>query len=291
MLVRIQPPEVEESRSNEPLVIRRGFAAAMIGVTAALLVGLSATSLSDAIGGSTGPAIRTMGISLGGIVGVAIAAATLLFFAKHRRAGSALYVAATIASVLFLAWASQRVPARPTLVLSASDREPLREYHDASGMHSIEHPTLGFRLPHPTLALEPSTEIADEMRAAAAPGWTDAHEIWAFETRDHGVSVMIDLSRADHADHASLAAFDRAITGPLVAAGHTVERGDASGDDGCLREPFTAQLTNGGRVDGALFVLDEGARSLRLVLTVVSDGTGDWQTWVRDVSLGCERLR
>ena len=272
-------------------MFRRGFIAAVVGVTAALLVGLTSTSLADEIGGSTGRAIQTMGISLGGIVGVAITAATLLIRGTRRRFGMALYAAATIVAVVFLAWASRRVPARPTLVLSASDHAELREYHDASGIRGIEHPVLGFRLPHPTLALEPSTEMRDEMRAAAAPGWAEAHEIWAFETHDHGVSVVIDLSRAEHAEHASLAFFDRAITGPLEAAGHTVERGDPSGVDGCLREPFTAQLTNGGRVDGMLFVFDEGPRSLRLVVTVVSDGTGDWRAWTGDVSLACERER
>jgi hypothetical protein len=272
-------------------MMRRGFVAAMVGVTAALLVGLSATSIAGDIGGATGPAIQTMGISLAGIVGVMLSAATLFVLGKRRTFGVALYGGGTLLGVLFLFWASGRVPARPTLVLSASDRGDLREYQDALGVHGIEHPTLGFRLPHPTLALSPSTDIGDEMRAAAAPGWAEAHQIWAFETRDHGVSVVIDLSRAAHADRAALEAFDRAITGPLATNGNTVEHAELVGDPGCLRQPFTGHLANGGQVDGALFVMDHGTRSLRLVVTVVSDGTGDWQRWIGDVTLACERLR
>lgn len=272
-------------------MMRRGFVAAMTGITLGLLVGLASISLADEIGGSTGRAVETMGVSLAGVVGMAVAMATLLVSGPRRLAGALLYLVAALAGGAFLVWAGGRVPARPALVLSASDRADLREYHDALGRRGVEHPTLAFRLPHPTLALETSTEIADEMRTAAAPGWIDAHQIWAFETRDHGVSVVVDLSRAEHADRAALTAFDRAIGGPLEAAGHAVTRRAVDGDDGCLREPFAAALTNGGRVDGALFVFDQGARALRLVVTVVSDGSGDWASWIDEVSLGCERIR
>ena len=271
-------------------MMRRGFVAVMVGLTAALLVGLTSISLADAIGGANGAAIQTMGISLGGVVGMATAMATLLVLGARRRVGIALYALATLLAVAFITWASGRVPPAPSLVLSASDRAALREFHDGSQPErGIEHPALGFRLPHPTLALEPSDEMESEMRASAAPAWVDAHEIWAFETHDHGVSVVIDLSRSEHADRDSLDALDRAVTGPLSAGGHTVERAEPSGNPGCLRERITARLANGGRVDGALFTFDDGARSLRLVVTVVSDGAGDWASWIDDVSLRCER--
>lgn len=270
--------------------MRRAFVAVMVGVTAALLVGLASVSIAQGIDGSNGPAIQRMGISIGGIAGVATTVATLLLLGgTHRRIAIALYGGASLLAVAFLIWASGRVTPRPTLVLSASDRAELREFHDDDGVRGIEHPTLGFRLPHPTLALEPSEEIEGETRLVAAPNWAEAHEIWAFETRDHGVSVVIDLSRAEHADRASLDAFDDAVTGPLDRAGHTVTRQAPHGANGCLREDFTAQLSNGGHVDGVLFTFDEGARSLRLVVTVVTDGTGDWAQWIDDVSLACER--
>lgn len=271
-------------------MMRRAFVAVVVGVTAALLVGLASVSLASEIGGTSAPAIRTMGISLGGVVGMATAGATLLLLGQRRRQGALLYVLSTILSVAFLAWASQRVPSRPTLVLAASDHDELREFHDeAHDARGIEHPTLGFRLPHPTLALEPSTEIVDQTRAIAAPHWGDAHQLWAFETHDRGVSVVLDLSRAEHADRASLDALDHAVTGPLEAAGHAVHRTDPTGLPGCLRERLTADLSNGGRVDAVLFTFDDGARSLRLVVTVVSDGTGDWAGYLDGVSLACER--
>jgi hypothetical protein len=115
--------------------------------------------------------------------------------------------------------------------------------------------------------------------------------MWAFETHDRGVSVVIDLSRAERADTASLASFVRANVEPLELAHHVVTRDEVAGDAGCLRQTFAAQLATGGRVDGALFVFDHGARSLRLAVTVVSDGTGDWARWIADVTLACERLR
>jgi len=269
-------------------MMRRGFVAVMVGVTAALLVGLASLSLASEIGGRSGPAIETMGVSLAGVVGMASALATLLVLTSRRRVGALLYGLAVVTGVGFLIWASARVPARPTLVLSASDRAELREFHDGDE-RGIEHPTLGFRLPHPTLALSPSPEIADETLRASAPGWSEAHRIWAFETADRGVSVVIDLSRADRADRAALDALDRAVTGPLAASAHVVERGSVTGQDGCLREPFDARLDGGGRVDGALFTWSDGARALRLVVSVVSDGSGDWARWIDGVTLACAR--
>ena len=261
----------------------------MVGVTAALLVGLASVSLAREIGGSAAPAIETMGVSLAGVVGMASALATLLV-ARRRGVGIALYAISLVIGVGFLVWAGRRVPVAPTLVLSPSDRTPLREFHDeTSDLRGIEHPALGFRLPHPTLALEPSAELEEETRRVAAPGWLEAHQIWAFETHDRGVSIVIDLSRAEHADSAALASFDRAVTGPLEAGGHRVERAAPAGSSGCLRESFHAQLTNGGVVDGCLFAFDEGVRSLRLVVTVVSDGAGDWAGWIEGASLACER--
>jgi hypothetical protein len=176
-------------------------------------------------------------------------------------------------------------------VLSASDRVGLREFHDEpTDARGSEHPSLGFRLPRaPDHALAPSSEIEAEMRAAAAPGWTDAHQIWAFETPDHASSVMVDLSRVQRADRAALAEFDRAVTGPLEAGGHHVERADITGESGCLRERITARLANGGHLEGVLFAFDDGARSLRLVITAISDGTGEWARWTDDVSIACER--
>jgi hypothetical protein len=232
-----------------------------------------------------------MGISLGGMVGIATSVATLLVLGGRRRAGGALYAVAALLAVAFLAWAGGRVPVAPTLVLSASDRVGLREFHDdASDARGSEHPSLGFRLPRaPDHALAPSTEIEAEIRAAAAPGWTDAHQIWAFETPDHGTSVMVDLSRVAQADGAALAAFDRSVTGPLEAGGHRVERAAVVGEAGCLRERISAQLANGGHLEGVLFAFDDGARSLRLVVTAISDGAGAWASWMDGVSLACER--
>lgn len=263
----------------------------MVGLTAGLIVALASLSLADQIGGTSAPAVQTMGVSLGGVVGMATALATLLVLGTRRRSGFALYGVATLLAVAFLAWASARIPARPTLVLSASDRVGLREFHDdASQTRGSEHPSLGFRLPRaPDHALAPSTEIEDEMRAAAAPGWTDAHQIWAFETPDHGTSVMVDLSRVARADRAALAEFDRAVTGPLEAGGHHVTREAIAGTQGCLRERVRAELTNGGHLDGVLFAFDDGARSLRLVVTVVDEGSSAWAAWTDGITLACER--
>jgi hypothetical protein len=268
--------------------MRRGFVAAMVGVTAALLIGLASISLAEEIGGRSGPSIETMGVSLAGVVGMACALATLLVLGARRRMGALIYGVAIAIGALFLVWASGRVPARPTLVLSASDRAPLREFHEGE-QRGIEHPTLAFRLPHPTIALSPSEEVVEETRRVSAPGWAEAHQVWAFETADHDVSVMLDLSRADRADRAGLDAFDRAVTGPLESAGHRLERGAVRGADGCMREPFTAHLASGGRVDGSLFTWSDHVRALRLVVTVVSDGRGDWAQFIDDVTLACER--
>lgn len=271
-------------------MVRRAFLAVIVGVTAALLVGLVTESLAAELVSPARDGVRTMGLSLAALVGIGASGATLLVASGRRGAGLALYGGVSLAAVAFFAWLGGRIPARARLVLAASDRAELREFHDeGADVRGIEHPTLGFRLPHPTLALSPSTEIADEMRAAAAPGWADAHQIWAFETSDHGVSVMIDLSRAESADRASLDTLARSVTGPLEAAGHSVERDDPSGAPGCMREGMHARLTNGGRVDGVLFTLTQGSRDFRLVVTVVSDGSGDWAGWTRDVSLACER--
>jgi len=270
-------------------MIRRAFVASMLGVTAALLVGLASVSIADAIGGGQGAAIERMGISTGGVVGVLATLATLLFVGGHRRVGTALFAVLVVIGVGFLAWAGGRVPPRPTLVLSASDRVGLRELHDA-GFEGSEHPTLGFRLPRaPDHTLAASDEIEREMRAASAPGWSDAHQIWAFETPDRAVSVVVDLSRVETADRDSLARFDRAVTGPLEAAGHRTTRRDPEGHDGCWRERFAGELTSGGHVEGALFAFDDRDRALRLVVTAVSGDASAWSRWVDGVSLACER--
>ena len=83
----------------------------MVGITAALIVGLTSVSLADQIGGSNGAAVQRMGISLGGIVGMATAVATLLVLGPRRRVGVGLYGLGTLLAVAFLAWASGRVPA------------------------------------------------------------------------------------------------------------------------------------------------------------------------------------
>jgi hypothetical protein len=271
-------------------MVRRAFLAVVVGVTAALLVGLVAESLAAELLQPARDGVRTMGLSLAAIVGIGASGATLLVASGRRGQGLGLYALVSVAAVAFFVWIGGRIPPRARLVLAASDRAELREFHDeAAGLRGIEHPTLGFRLPHPTLALSPSREIADEMRAAAAPGWADAHQIWAFETPDHGVSVMIDLSRAEAADAASLEALAHSVTGPLEAAGHRVERDAPTGPPGCMREGMRAALTNGGRVAGVLFTLAQGSRAFRLVVTVVSDGSGDWARWTHDVTLACER--
>jgi hypothetical protein len=269
---------------------RRAGAALVLGVTAALMVGLTTASLAADVPPRVAGAISSMGLLLAALVGIGAASAFLLVVSGKRNAGLAIFGVVSLASVAFVAWVSSRIPDRPVLVLAASDRAELREFHEGD-VRGIEHETLGFRLPNPTLALTPSTQIEDETRAVMAPGWDEQHEMWAFETADHGVSVMIDLSRTEAADRTALSSFETAITGPLEAAGHAVTRHDATGETGCLREPFEARLTNGGRVDGALFTFTEGARSFRLVVTVVSDGTADWSAWLSDVSLACERER
>ncbi len=270
---------------------RRAFPAIVVGVTAGLLVALAGLSLATEIGGSLGAGVSRMGVSLGGLVGVVVVAGALLVRGGRRPFGFVLFGLAAVAAFAFLVWAGGRVPARPTLVLSASDRVGLRAFHDGDEEGS-EHPSLGFRLPRaPDLDLAASSAIEDEMRAAAAPGWTDAHQIWAFETPDHATSVMIDLSRVDHADHEALASFDRSVTTPLETGGHRVEREPAAGEDGCLRERFRAELTNGGVVDGTLLVFDDGARSLRLVVTAVSDGHRHYDDWSDGITLACERDR
>lgn len=269
-------------------MLKRAGAALVLGVTAALLVALTTTSLAVDVPPRVSAAISSMGLSLAALVGIGTASAFLLATTGRRRGGLALFSALSLLAVGFVAWVSSRIPDRPVLVLSASDRAELREFHEGEE-RGIEHPTLGFRLPHPTLALSPSQQIEDETRNVMAPGWSDQHEMWAFETADQGVSVMIDLSRTEASDRASLVALETAVTGPLEAAGHAVSRHAPTGENGCLREPFEARLDNGGRVDGALFTLVEGTRSFRLVITVVSDGSGDWATWIEDVSLACER--
>ena len=269
--------------------MRRAGAATVIGVTAALLVGLVSTSIADELPARIANAVRLMGLSLAGLIGMGTAVATLLVSGGRRRAGLSLYATVSLASIGFVTWAAARIPERPSLVLAASDRvEQLREFHDGD-VRGIEHPTLGFRLPSPTLALTPSTEVADETRTIAAPGWEEAHAMWTFETADHGVVVTIDLSRAEHADEAALRELDRAVTGPLEAAGHAVSREPIAGEPGCLRERIEVRPSFGGRANGALYVFEDGARALALRVTVVSDGTGDWRTWIDDVSLACER--
>jgi hypothetical protein len=275
-------------------VLRRGFAALVVGATAGLLLALVTSSLAADVPPRAQGAIASMGLSLSGVVGLGTAAAFWIVTSGRRTAGLALFGVVSVISVVFTLWVSSRIPDRPVLVLAASDRAELREFHDSSSagdLRGIEHPTLGFRLPHPTLALTPSQQIEDETRTVMGPGWADQHEMWAFETADHGVSVMIDLSRTEAADPESLAAFEASVTGPLEAAGHAVTRHPPTGETGCLRAPFEARLVSGGRVDAVLFALVEGARSFRLVITVVSDGTGDWATWIEGVSLACERDR
>ena len=275
-------------------MLKRIGAALVVGVTAALLVGLVTTSLAANVPPRVSGAIASMGLSVAALVGIGAAAALLLVQAGRRRGGLVLFGVLSLLSVGFVGWVSSRIPDRPVLVLAASDRTELREFHETLRgveQRGIEHETLGFRMPHPTLALAPSQQIEDETRALMGPGWVDQHEMWAFETADHSVSVMIDLSRAEASDHAALAAFESAVTAPLDAAGHDVTRHAALGEDRCLREPFEARLENGGRVDAVLFAFARAGRSFRLVVTIVSDGSGDWASWIEGVSLACERER
>jgi hypothetical protein len=273
-------------------MLKRAGAAIVVGATAGLLVALITTSLAADVPPRVSGTIASMGLTVAALVGLGTAGAFLLVRTGKRNPGLALFALVSLASVGFVGWVSSRIPPRPVLVLAASDRAELREFHDAhdgEDRRGIEHETLGFRLPNTTIALLPSQQIEDETRTVMGPGWADQHEMWAFETADHGVSVMIDLARAESADRASLDALETAVTGPLEAAGHAVTRHSVTGAPGCLREPFDAHLDNGGRVDAVLFAFEEQGRSFRLVVTVVSDGSGDWAGWIDDVSLACER--
>ena len=199
------------------------------------------------------------------------------------------------AGALFLF--SKMTPTRTEGVLTASDRDPLREGRLHDGSAGIEHAHLQFRLPHPDMPFLPAPFIEHEAFAAGGESYREHHALFAFqgdasEGEGGETTIMVDLSPGTTTDEDALDVLTESALAPLRRSGHAVSRGNATVTPTCARRTAHAQLhseAEGGHVDMLLAVFRDpiAPRTMRLAVTVVSEA-GGWNDYLERVELPCE---
>jgi hypothetical protein len=270
--------------------------ASTLALTASLAMLLAGQALIEPLQGAAREAAVPSVWALAGFVGCGSGASVWLF--RKRASPTALRFALVTAAVsaIVLVLLARMVPPRVSAVITSSDRMPMREARLADGGLGIEHPRLGFRLPHPDMPFLPSPWVERDAYEAGGEQYRDRHALWAFQgdaTEGEGgeTTIMIDLSPGERLDEDALEALTVSALAPLERAGHTTSRGAVVRAGTCLRRTAHAELAGeatGGRVALALAVFrdPEGPRVLRLAVTVVSQ-QGDWGPWLDRLELPC----
>lgn len=259
-----------------------------IAATAAVIVLALGGSLASSLSGAAGESATNASRMLAGIVAIVSGAAYLLWSGGRRQLGGALIAGAALMAAAWLALVASRAPSRAIQPLLASDRAQLEE-REIEGERWVEHPSLGFRLPQPSVALAPAEEMVREAESRSGAGWREAHHLWAFESEDHSVSVVLDLSRAPSTDRDLLEARSEAATAPLRAQGLEVEL-HTSGE-GCGEARFDATLPQGGRVAGRVWSFEDprSHRAFHLVATIVAPEGAEGAEYLDAIEIPCTR--
>lgn len=226
------------------------------------------------------------------------AGAAAWLVARGARVVAMRFLALTLvvtAGVVFLF--SKMTPTRAEGVLTASDREPLREGRLHDGAPGIEHAHLQFRLPHPDMPFLPAPFIEHEAFAAGGESYRAHHALFAFqgdasEGEGGETTIMVDLSPGTATDEEALDLLTESALAPLRRSGHAVSQGGATVMPTCARRTAHGALhaeAEGGHVDMLLAVFRDpiAPRTMRLAITVVSEA-GGWDGYLERVELPCE---
>ena len=197
--------------------------------------------------------------------------------------------------VLFLL--SKMAPTHVEGVLTASDRDPMREGRLHDGGEGIEHAHLQFRLPHPDMPFLPAPYIEEEAFAQGGEAYRAHHALFAFqgdasEGEGGETTIMVDLSPGTETDEAALDVLTESALAPLRRSGHEVSQTTATVMSTCARRIAHGELHGegaGGHVDLLLAVFRDpiAPRTMRLAITVVSEA-GGWEGYLERVELPCE---
>ncbi len=261
------------------------LSAVAVAASSGLAVLLFAEGLLEPLEGQARSLATTIVWALAAFV--AAGAGTTAWLLVQRAYAMAFRFAAVtllVASVV-LALLGRASPRSDPLALSSSDRDPMREARLAAGALGIEHPRLGFALPHPDMPFVPAPWVEREAYERGGERYEREHALWAFQS-DAGdpargeVTIMIDLSAGRSLDDDALEALTESALRPLEQLGYRADRGPIVRAARWLRRGASATLEGEGeqgrRVELALAVFrdPDGPRVLRLAVTIVSRAGG-----------------
>ena len=240
-----------------------------LGAAVGVVVLAVGAAVADRLEGAAAEEAHAAARSLAAVAGLAAALGHELLRRGRRDAALALGVGSSLLVAGWVALVGGHGRARPAATLLESDRDGL-EAAEIDGLRWVRHRTLGFRLPQPDIALEPSPAIVDQTMAHGTAEWADRHQLWAFETADRSITVVLDLSRAEAVSRDALERLRAASALPLEAAGHRVDRGPLRMDHGCGSARFGAALPRGGRLEGRVLAFQDvrSHRAFHLVATI-----------------------
>lgn len=268
--------------------------AVSFAMTAAVATLLAGQGLTEALEGAAREMARPTVWALAGFVACG-AGATVWLSRKGARPMALRFSLVTAAvSAVVLVLLARMAPARPALVLTASDRVPMREARLEDDSLGVEHLRLGFRLPHPDMPFMPAPWVERMAYERGGERYREEHALWAFqgdasEGEGGETTIMLDLSAASALDDDALEALTVSALAPLDREGHTTEAGPITRSERCLRRAASASLgSSGGHVDLVLAVFrdPEGPRVLRLAVTIVSEA-GGWADYLTRLELPC----
>lgn len=271
--------------------IRHAVIAATVGATAAVVVAIVGASVAGGLDGGAAEGALTASRFLAGIAGIGGAASCWLALRGRRIASLATSAIATALVITWIGLVSGRARERSPLVLLESDRAGLEEI-EVGGERFVAHPTLGFRLPQPDVALLPNEEIVRESVEQGGLEFAERHQLWAFGTEDQSLTVVLDLSRADRVDRESLARLRDAVIGSVLGSGGSgVERGELEMEGRrCGSASYGAALGGGGRIDGRVFAFEDprSHRAFHLAITIVGPAQAHARDYLGEVLVPCD---
>lgn len=297
------PPTREARRARlawlSSIVVGASLAVASLVVSDSLIA-----SADEAARATLVPTIGALALFVG------VGSGTSVWLVLRGAHGTAYrFAAATlVASSVVLVLVARTAKPRPERVLTASDREPLREARLASGEMGVEHPRLGFRLPHPDRPFLPAPWLEQSAYERGGEAYEREHALFAFQStvREGGeasgasepseasedfVTLMIDLSEASGLDDEALEGLTESAVGSFERAGQRVTRGPIVREGRCLHRAASGAFEEGdeaGRAELALAIFrdPEGPRVLRLAVTIVSR-EGGFASYLERLELPC----
>lgn len=271
--------------------IRHGVIAVTVGATAVVVVAVVGASVADGLDGGAAEGALTASRFLAGIAGIGAAASCWLALQGRRMASLTTSVIATALVITWIGLVSGRARDATSLPLLESDRAGLEEI-EVDGERYVSHRTLGFRLPQPDVALIPNEEIVADSVEQGGVEFAERHQLWAFGTADQSLTVVLDLSRAEGVDRASLSRLRDAVIGSVLGSGgRGVDRGELEMHEGrCGSASYGAALGEGGRIDGRVFAFEEprGHRAFHLAITIVGPAQANARDYLGEVLVPCD---